>query len=344
MMSTEKQVEDLVTVIIPTFNSTRFISDTLDSVWAQTHRPIEIVVVDDGSADDTVPLVNRWFSASRGGRQVIGRLLRQEHRGGGAARNLGLASASGKWTQFLDSDDLLAPDKIAHQLSMLAGTERAIAYCAWRYMEASPDGFRYGQLRQASAVEPNQDLLRMHIEGWYCPSHCYLWPSDVLREIGGFDPSLAADQDGDLVMRALMSDVQLKYCAGTEVAYRMYGTGQVSQSPDRSKFRSRLRVVRKLETQLTARGQVDQYRESIAIRCDDLERATCLSYPAIAMLCRDMAQTVSPGHRRIARGGVAYRLARQLVGLRASEWLALQRRRVQEVLREQIKRGGTQGA
>ena len=344
MLSTANKVEDLVTVIIPTFNSVRFISDTLDSVSDQTHRPIEIVVVDDGSSDDTVPVVSRWFSSGLDGRQVVGRLLRQAHRGGGAARNLGLASASGKWIQFLDSDDLLAPDKIARQLNRLAYTARAIAYCAWRILEASRGEFRFGKMRQVSAIESREDPLRMHIEGWYCPPHCYLWPSDLLREIGGFDPSLAADQDGDLVMRALMAGVQLAYCAGTEVAYRMHGTGQVSQSPDRSKFRSRLRVVRKVETQLAARGEVDRYRESIAIRCDDLERATCLSYPAFARVCRDMAQAVSPGHRRIVRGGTAYRLSRQLVGLRASEWLALQRRLVQEVLRERIKRGGPRRA
>jgi glycosyltransferase involved in cell wall biosynthesis len=100
-------MDPLVSVIIPTYNGAKYIRETLDSVLAQTYRPLEILVVDDGSSDST-----RDVAASYPG--VI--LLHQERRGHPAARNRGLRSASGEFLSFLDHDDLWEPAKIEMQL------------------------------------------------------------------------------------------------------------------------------------------------------------------------------------------------------------------------------------
>ena len=319
---------ELTSVIIPTFNSAEFVIEALDSVAGQKYQPMQVLVVDDGSSDETPELVDRWLVRARASHGLEGRLLRQSHQGAAAARNAALAVANGKWVQFLDSDDVLGPGKIEGQVSALQSKEFAVAYCAWRFLNSKEGAFSLGELNQAMPMVPDADALRMHLEGWYCPPHCYLWPRDLIHMIGGFDASLAADQDGDLMMRALVAGAKLTYCANMEVAYRLHSSSQVSRCPSRSKVRSRLRVARKVASQLEAMGRLDNYRTSIAVRCDELERTTCVTYPEFARVCRRTSQGIAPGRRPVVRGGIVYRLARAILGLYLSEWLAGRKRKL----------------
>lgn len=102
----------LVSVVIPAYNAAGFIAETLESVLGQTYRPLEIIVVDDGSRDGTPEVVERF--ASHGVR-----LIRQENAGPSAARNRGIAVATGTYIAFLDADDLWLPEKTARQVEVM---------------------------------------------------------------------------------------------------------------------------------------------------------------------------------------------------------------------------------
>jgi len=318
----------MVSIIIPAYNSAEYLPETLQSVVAQTYRPIELLVVDDGSTDATVVLVKQWLAEHAQKSDFRGRLLRQTHRGGAAARNLGLAQAEGEWIQFLDADDTLARDKLSRQIALLSESSGALTYCSWRYLHGEDGNFRPGNVRQATPLPPDADPLKLHLEGWFCPIHGYLWPRQLLQALGGFDSSLAADQDAELLMRALVSGTKLVFTPDTEVQYRLHDSGQISRSVSRSKLRSRLRVVKTIAGLLEAQGSLESYRESLAIRCDELERSACLAYPAFARLCRRASRELAPNHRPLVRGGLAYRLTRRVFGLYLSEWLSRQKRQI----------------
>src|ERR1700728_3850120 len=115
----------LVSVVIPTYNRAATIGRTLDSVVRQTHRPLEIIVVDDGSSDDTLRAVDR-----QGCTVPLTVLALGDNQGAAAARNQGIALARGDFVAFLDSDDEWQPDKIAKQLAALdaAGLEYGASY------------------------------------------------------------------------------------------------------------------------------------------------------------------------------------------------------------------------
>lgn len=104
--------EPLVSVIIPAYNAAAHIVETVESALAQSHRATEVIVVDDGSRDDTVARLAPYVGRIR--------LLEQENRGGGAARDAGVAIASGDYVAFLDHDDLWQPEKLAVQLRVAA--------------------------------------------------------------------------------------------------------------------------------------------------------------------------------------------------------------------------------
>lgn len=108
-----------VSVIIPAYNREKLIVETLESVNAQTYRPIELIVVDDGSRDATVRVAERWAAALPVDDQFTTQILRQENAGAAAARNHGTLESAGEFIQYLDSDDVLDSDKIARQVRAL---------------------------------------------------------------------------------------------------------------------------------------------------------------------------------------------------------------------------------
>jgi glycosyltransferase involved in cell wall biosynthesis len=103
--------EELVSVVIPAYNAQATLDDTLNSVRSQTHRNLEIVVVDDGSTDDTAIIAQRHSAVD-----ARVRIIRQDNAGVAAARNSGIAATSGRYVAPIDADDLWAPSKIERQL------------------------------------------------------------------------------------------------------------------------------------------------------------------------------------------------------------------------------------
>jgi glycosyltransferase involved in cell wall biosynthesis len=123
---------ELVSVVIPTFNSEQFIGLAIDSVLAQKYSPIEIVIADDGSTDNTVSVAGEKLQRGAGKFKVL-KLGAQ--RGPSVARNAGLQVASGTWVQFLDSDDVLMPAKIERQMAVCvtASSDVAAIYSPWNW-------------------------------------------------------------------------------------------------------------------------------------------------------------------------------------------------------------------
>jgi glycosyltransferase involved in cell wall biosynthesis len=103
---------ETVSVVIPCYNGARFLRDTVGSVLAQTLPPLEVIVVDDGSTDDSAAVAESFGSPVR--------VIRQPNRGESVARNRGIAEARGDWVAFLDADDLWLPEKLAEQAKLMA--------------------------------------------------------------------------------------------------------------------------------------------------------------------------------------------------------------------------------
>ena len=202
-----------VSVIIPTFNYGRFLRAAIDSALAQTHAPLEILVVDDGSTDETADV-----AASYGERV---RFIRQQHAGVCAARNNGIANARGEYVAFLDSDDVWLPEKLAKQLARFeADPELGLVHCGAERFDES------------GTLVVNLDGL----EGWIAPQllrldseviaagSAILVPRRIADEIGGFDTGLAQAEDWDFAYR-----VAVRYRVGfvreVLVRYRQHGGG-----------------------------------------------------------------------------------------------------------------------
>lgn len=170
-----------VSVIVPTYNRAAHLPNTLDSVWAQTYRPLELIVVDDGSEDDTASVVDYWANKRVDVPQFDVRFFRQENRGPSAARNLGLLHSRGEYIQFFDSDDRLHPQKIETHVSALEKDPRCnyawSTHTTFRLSEETPEFSSYDvdRLIQESQHIPELSLFEMTgnlWDGFYRRSLC----------------------------------------------------------------------------------------------------------------------------------------------------------------------------
>jgi len=226
-----------VSLVIAAFNHGRFLAEALDSAIGQTLGGVEIVVVDDGSTDDTQAVLARYAGRIR--------VVRQPNRGLAAARNTGLATARGAYVSFLDADDVLMPTKLADQVAVL---ERAPTV-GWTYCDVLIETTATGA--QTRASERFGYAARM-LEGWlfpelihgnFIPAIAPLVRRPVLDAAGGFDERLTALEDWDLWLRlSLISEA--RYSAAVLVRYRVHPGGM---SEDRSRMDgNRFRVLDKL--------------------------------------------------------------------------------------------------
>jgi glycosyltransferase involved in cell wall biosynthesis len=180
---------NLVSIIMPTYNARKWVADTIDNLIAQTYPDIELVVVDDGSHDDTVALVREKLRKDfRKSWQIV---ELGANRGPSAARNAGLRAASGSWVQYLDSDDFMATTKLELQMAYCAraSSEVAHVHSPWRmcYIDAGEVTFA------GPHAEPREQISApvMCLVGGDRPLHAAgLTRRSVLDQIGGFEESL----------------------------------------------------------------------------------------------------------------------------------------------------------
>lgn len=213
----------LISCIVGVFNGERYLGETLASLFAQTHRPIEVIVADDGSTDSTAEIAR-----SHPGPVVY---LHQENAGHGAARNLGLSTARGEFVAFIDADDLWAEDKLARQLARFA-RQPALGLV-----------FTHLQNFRSEDGEPVGDPLPGYT------SVTMLARRRVFEQVGPLDPSLRHGNDRDWFIRAAEHGVELTMMPEVLVRRRLHaGNRSAAHSAD-----SRAEYLRILKASLDRR-------------------------------------------------------------------------------------------
>ncbi len=201
-----------LSVIIPAYNSARYIAETLRSVLRQTVLPDEILVIDDGSTDETASIAE--------GFSPLVRVFRRRNEKQAASRNFGVLQAKGEWIAFLDSDDLWEPNKLERQMEELAANPSADV-CYTSRVEMLDDGsntlHRGKVIEVAKPSEVRQALFR---NTNFLPSAVIVRRSLYLA-VGGFDSRVSVE-DWDLWLRLLHAGARFVACPEPLVQYRTY--------------------------------------------------------------------------------------------------------------------------
>jgi PST family polysaccharide transporter len=222
--------EPLVSILIPAYNSQEWIADTLRSALGQTWPRKEIIVVDDGSTDQTLAIARKFESEGV-------RVITQKNQGAAVARNLAFSFSKGDYIQWLDADDLLAPDKIAKQMEALNGCPSK------RLLLSSPWGiFMYRYYRAEFVptplwcdLSPFEWLLRKMGQNLYMQTASWLVSRELTEAAGRWDTRMLSDDDGEYFCRVLLASKGVRFVPEAKMYYRGPGLafrslGYVGQS------------------------------------------------------------------------------------------------------------------
>jgi hypothetical protein len=271
----------LASIIIPTFNREALIGETLESAVAQTYRPIEVVVVDDGSTDNTRHLIHRWHEKAECLDRVAVRYFRQKNSGVGSARNLGLIESRGEFIQFLDSDDILHPRKLELQIA-----------CLQKYPQS---GYAFSDMARLDDPKKWTDISLDHAKlidsaEYYCSPNILtmvgVYRRHTCYNAGPWWEAVNLGEDEEYGFRALISTEKTVRLPGNLCAFRDHAGPRLTDVQKHQRgLTHELRAYRRMAEIAVQRGRIDDPRLLTPLA----QRITCVVVGALELGLTDLA-------------------------------------------------------
>jgi len=228
-------VSRLVSILIPAYNTEKWIGETIQSALSQTWPSKEIIIVNDGSTDHTLSIARRFESKTV-------KVISQDNAGGCAARNKALEYAQGEYIQWLDSDDLLAPNKIALQMSAAESgvSSRVLLSGPYGIFYASPKRAKFVRNSLCKDLSPVEWMLRKFSENIFLIPACWLVSRKLTEIAGKWDERLWLNQDGEYFCRVVARSEMVMFTSEAVCYYRQSGFQQKNQERSDRAHRSLL--------------------------------------------------------------------------------------------------------
>ena len=307
----------LVSILIPCHNAERWIAQCIESALGQTWPDKEVIVVDDGSTDGSLAII-----------QSFGDRIRVEsgpNCGGNVARNRLLKLARGEWLQYLDADDYLLPEKIEKQMHFLAQFPAADIVFGPHIQELCENG----KVSQNLSVIPNPLDPWSLLVRWDLPqTGAMLWRKQAVQDVGGWKEDQVCCQEHKLCFHLLKAEKQFAYCADSGAVYRQWSEGSVSTRNPQMVHHWRIEIIRAAEKHLREQGlltlerlwAVNQARLEIARLVWSYDKEKAVEIARVIHGTQPSFLPEGPG-RRISYS-LAYRIGYRLLGFSKLERLA----------------------
>ena len=254
----------LVSVIIPCYNAAEWVGEAIDSCLDQGYRPLEVIIVDDGSTDDSLDIARRYAE-----RHDAVQTVTQPNRGAPTARNRGVRISNGPYVQFLDADDRLVAGKFERQVAILRRGNTDVVTGAWRPLverdvaqQAVRDKrFELGDVRTPYlSDDPLASLVRY--DGW-APPAAQLMTREIVERVGGWDESLTCMQDVDFLVRIARAGGCFERVDDVCAHRRELNRPTVSTRDDEAFKRNCFRIYERLFEHFEKTGWTEERKESL---------------------------------------------------------------------------------
>jgi glycosyltransferase involved in cell wall biosynthesis len=320
-----------VSILIPCYNSESYVGNAIESALNQTWPHCDVVVVDDGSTDDSLEVARKYQE------QGV-RVVAQENQGASAARNRAFEEAEGDLIQYLDADDLLHPDKIEAQVCALREAPKggvAVSPTCYFKNGESPE---QGTIRRGGEALDSNDPVQWLIDLWtpgkgwgMVQTGAWLTPRCVLEKAGPWKEAISKDDDGEFFTRVLLSSSGVRCVDETCVYYRQYNgeTSRVGNPETREDFKGWVRAIDSKRSHLmpqTTEGQQSPAARALSWQYWAIALRAYPDYPEVAATAEERASELgfSDPLRSVSENGWKGKLAgtvRSLLGWRASRRL-----------------------
>jgi len=235
-------VDSLISVIIPVHNCAAYLSECINSVCNQSYHNIEIILIDDGSTDNSLEIARRFENNKV-------RVVSQLQQGAAAARNHGFSLSKGKYIQFLDADDLLGDGKLKSQVEALQQRPDYIANCRTIHFNGINNPHQnqpsnYEDQFYESTSQTDEFLIKLwggySAFGSMVSSHAWLVPRSIVEEVGGWNTALSNDDDGEFFSKVILKAQGICYLPEVFVYYRKQENSSLSTLDSKEKLASLL--------------------------------------------------------------------------------------------------------
>ncbi|MDB4902147.1 MAG: hypothetical protein JWQ63_1428 [Mucilaginibacter sp.] len=224
----QKTEYPLVSIIIPVYNSEKYLAECIESAIGQSWSNKEIIIVDDGSTDNSYNITQKYSGYS------YIKIIRQKNEGASAARNVGLNEASGDYIQFLDADDLLSKNKIESQINQLLNFTEHVALCGTVHFEDGTEPTKQDVKHEwfsQGSDDPVDFLIKLYGGGIIGPNfggmiqpNAWLTPKSLILKAGPWNEMRNPDDDGEFFCRVILSSKGIVYSADAVNYYRKFST------------------------------------------------------------------------------------------------------------------------
>jgi glycosyltransferase involved in cell wall biosynthesis len=216
-------MKQLVSILIPAFNAEAWIADTINSAIDQTWPRKEVIVVDDGSTDQTLAIARRFA-----GKDVA--VVTQENQGAASTRNHALSLSQGDYIQWLDADDLLSSDKVESQMQVAneINRSRTLLSSGWGYFTQQIEKAVFSPTSLWCNLSPVEWLVRKMGENLHMQTGTWLTSRELTEVAGAWDARLSVDDDGEYFCRVLLAGDGVRFVPDGRVFYRMAPSTRVS--------------------------------------------------------------------------------------------------------------------
>lgn len=318
-------IKPLVSILIPLYNTEKNIVETLESCIHQTYKNIEVIVVDDGSKDNSLKVAKDYALTHP---QI--KVIAQQNGGGCKARNTAFANSTGDYIVYLDADDIISEDKIESQVNLLKDEpDTTIATCKWdRFYEEIFDAkfpHRSVYKNYNSGIELVEDLLNGDMFG----VTCYMTPRRLIEAAGSWDEKILVNQDGEFFFRVLLNAKRVVYSDKGALFYRSSNLNSTSRKKPTKKRGYSLFYSYTLELDYARRQGVltDRMRLGLA----RFMMSIAYQYYSSTELVNDVRTTIASfyNHRLpVSIGGKGFRNGCKLIGF----WNMI---RIKQILKKQ---------
>jgi len=306
-------MKPLISIIIPAYNAEEWIAESLQSAIAQTWQRKEIIVVDDGSTDRTAEVARQFAS-----KDVA--VFSTDNHGQSAAVNYGIQLCQGDYIQELDSDDLLAPDKIDKQLAALreVDSKRVLLSSPWAHFYYRTSHTRFVPNSLWQDLSPVEWLLSKMSENLHMQNATWLVSRELAEAAGFWDERLHYDQDGEYFARVVLASEGIRFVPEGGIYYRAIGTNRLSYIGTSDRKKDSLLRSMKLHIQyLRSLEESERVRKACLIYLQNWYHAFYPDRPDIVAELQDLAAELQ-GHLEVPRFGWEYGWLESAFGWKAA--------------------------
>ncbi|RLD10154.1 MAG: hypothetical protein DRI44_06780 [Chlamydiae bacterium] len=227
----------LISIILPLYNGGKFIEETLLSIGQQSFSDVELIVIDDGSTDNSIEKIQRIKTSVSGPVLKNLKIISKENGGVASARNRGIKEANGKWLAFIDQDDIWLPQKLGMQIEAVKGTNASFCYTA--FLRFYADGREV--IKQNGSADREKSLRSLFSGKLFIPPSTVLVKKEVAEIEGGFNSDFIPSDEWDFFL-TILEKYELVYCPEILAKFRSHPTS-TAKKQKRKIFEVQLEVI-----------------------------------------------------------------------------------------------------